>query len=326
MLPVFAARLQAPSGLRDPCHHRPATIARTGVVRCSLRIVPRPARPSCSRSSIRPTRPALTRFSRRKAAARLIATLGLAADGHFSVENCANVLLPTEACVQVNNMIFERAVLWATRRCRPYWTDLRGVSNTYAVRAFILVPLLGYWIILNEHVVSKISDLSCLLVNCKQDAPQQPPWRLFASYFGLCCIAAGSAIYQWCCPRVIKDHPDATAYTRANSRDISETQMEQIEEELHREPLAAEKAKGHRGIYSRRRSNVSGPGFSPQDTRDVIQDFWRNLLQEDFDLRNSRCFPGRVIVTACYAIGFVVLMFPTLDVFFRVFGALLRSI
>jgi hypothetical protein len=48
----------------------------------------------------------------------------------------------------------------ATIRRRPYWTTVRSASNTVAVRASILIPLVGYWIILNAKIVSEIADLS----------------------------------------------------------------------------------------------------------------------------------------------------------------------
>jgi hypothetical protein len=34
---------------------------------------------------------------------------------------------------------------------RP-WSDLRGISNSYAAKSTILIPLVGYWIIFNENV------------------------------------------------------------------------------------------------------------------------------------------------------------------------------
>jgi hypothetical protein len=36
---------------------------------------------------------------------------------------------------------------------RP-WTDLRGISNSNAAKSTILIPLIGYWIIFNESVLS----------------------------------------------------------------------------------------------------------------------------------------------------------------------------
>lgn len=222
--------------------------------------------------------------------------------------------------------LIQQLELLVTRRGRPYWSDLRSVSNTTAVRAFILIPLLGYWIILNDQIVSRIANLSCHIVACPPLEPKLAPWRLFATYFGLCWIAAGSSIYQLCCPRIIKDYPDATAYGRSFVRDISGIEIDRVEEELRSEPVAAERTAQHRTFYERRRSNVSGLGFTKQDEQQVILDFWRNLLQEDFDLRNSRCYPGRLAVAIFYMIGFIVLMFPTLDVFLRVVGVLRRAL
>lgn len=170
------------------------------------------------------------------------------------------------------------------------------------------------------------ATISCLILWCNPHEPKPLPWRLFATYFGLCWIAAGSSIYQSCCPRVIKDYADAAAYGPAFTRDVSETEIDRVEAALGAEPIAAARAAHHRSIYERRRSNATGPGFTLQDQQQVIQEFWRNILQEDFDLLNSRCFPGRLSVLTCYTIGFLILMFPTLDVFFRVVAVLRHSL
>src|SRR5690349_385126 len=96
-----------------------------------------------------------------------------------------------------------------TIRLPPYWTSLRSLSNSGLARAFILIPLIGYWIILNPTIVSSIARLSChieqVAFKCKEPSPpptnptvppvietaapkaeQVAPWRLFATYFGLC--------------------------------------------------------------------------------------------------------------------------------------------
>ena len=100
-----------------------------------------------------------------------------------------------------------------TKRCRevagyawsklihtPYWTDVRWISNSPAARMVILIPLVGYWIILNNHVVD-FTRLSHELVG---HDPPGVPWRLFAIYFGLCGVAVASALYQIYCPNEVK--------------------------------------------------------------------------------------------------------------------------
>lgn len=217
-----------------------------------------------------------------------------------------------------------RLSLLATRRRRPYWTDLRGISNASAIRLVILIPLIGYWIILNDYVVAEYTKLSCLVVDCDPSNPKPTPWRLFATYFGLCWLAAGSFVYQLCCDQVIKRFPDATGYSATFAREVSGAEMDRVEAALRAEPTAARRAVDHRTFFNRR--NGGFPRGEVSQEIEVRVEFWRNLLLEDFDLRNSRCYPGRLFVAICYVIGFTTLMYPTIDVFLGVFEVLLRHV
>jgi hypothetical protein len=210
-----------------------------------------------------------------------------------------------------------RVVLWATRRRRPYWTDLRSVSNSRAVRLVILIPLIGYWIILNDHVVAEYAKLSCLVVHCDPSTPKPIPWRLFATYFGLCWLAAGSLVYQLCCDEVIKRFPNPTAYSTSFAREVSHAEMDRVEDSLKREPIAAQRTLDHRTYFEGR--NRGFPRVEVGQEVEVRVEFWRNILLEDFDLRNSRCYPGRLLVASCYIVGFIILIFPTVDVFLSVY-------
>jgi hypothetical protein len=78
--------------------------------------------------------------------------------------------------------------------------------------------------------------------------------------------------------------------------------------------------------FSRELRSLSSQGFAEEDRRNCLRDFKRETLQAHFDLCNSRCFPGRVMVMAFYVAGFSVLMFPSLDVFLRVIGVLRRAV
>jgi hypothetical protein len=195
------------------------------------------------------------------------------------------------------------------------------------VRAFILIPLIGYWIIFNEHVVSNYSDLARFIDPihpCNPCEQKPPPWRLLALYFGLCWIGTGSLLYQALCARIIKAYPDPTAYSAAYVRNVSGTEMDRVEKSLEAEPVAAQRAREHRSFFEGRKGEVK-PG-EPQIEMEVRYEFWRNLLQEQYDLSNRRCFPGRVLVAFCYGAGLLILTWPTLDVFFRVAGVLKRAI
>jgi hypothetical protein len=39
-------------------------------------------------------------------------------------------------------------------RWPPYWLQVRSVSNSTAARLTILIPIIGYWIIFNDYLLT----------------------------------------------------------------------------------------------------------------------------------------------------------------------------
>lgn len=218
-------------------------------------------------------------------------------------------------------------------KSRPYWTDLRSFSNSPVVRATILVPFIGYWIILNDTLVAHYSQLSCFLTSCKPpacpiEAVKAPdaPWRLFATFFGLSLLGLGSFTYQMFCPRVVKDNADATAYSRAYVHDISGVEIDRIVDVLKKNPETASAVEKHVEYVDKiERARVHGeePDLSLLDRR---RDLWRNFLQTQYDDANALRYPARLVAYVFYIAGFGVLVFPTADVFFRVCRVLWREV
>lgn len=202
---------------------------------------------------------------------------------------------------------------------RPFWTDLRGISNTPAARAVILIPLIGYWIIFNDRIVS-FSALSHFLFH-STPAPEHFPWRLFATYFGLCFVAVGSLLYQWRCPAQIKHYATATDYVGSVFPNISGIELGRVEEALRAGDKAAKAA-----LAEIQQSWAPFP--SPEDRTEVKrrQDYSaRNYLQAYFDFCNRSSPSIRKVAGACYAAGFFCLAIPSLDIFLRVARALVHA-
>src|ERR1700691_6469979 len=95
-------------------------------------------------------------------------------------------------------------------RMRLRWSTLRSIGNSFAVRATILIPLVGYFIIFN----SKLADYVGLIreVTGTDTSGLSVSPRLFETYFGLCFIAVGTAIYSAFCPSVIKKYRTSAAF------------------------------------------------------------------------------------------------------------------
>jgi hypothetical protein len=212
-------------------------------------------------------------------------------------------------------------------RRRPYWTDVRAISNTSVARLVILIPLIGYWIILNDRIVSGIADLSNVIVPLDEQKPPHMPWRLFATYFGLCLVAAASFIYQACCPREVKTHPGGSSYAGQVAPDLSDIEHQRVLEDLENgDGLSQSRVGVIKHFYSNELRGLSSQGFTEDDRRNSRQEYKRETLQAHFDLCNRRAFPARVMVMGFYASGFFALMVPSVDVFLRVIVVLRRAI
>jgi hypothetical protein len=124
----------------------------------------------------------------------------------------------------------------------PYWLQVRSVSNSTAARLTILIPIVGYWIIFNEAVATKLIF----------DTNATVSWRLFATYFGLCFIAAASGIYQALCPREVKQYSSPTEYIAAVSPHMSD-----IEEKRVRVRLDAHVATGKLSLFQQSKTTTT---------------------------------------------------------------------
>lgn len=199
----------------------------------------------------------------------------------------------------------------------PYWTDFRTVSNTSAAKAVILLPLIGYWIIFNDYVADYTRLSRYLFRHGAPDAAHFP-WRLFIMYFGLCFVAVASALYQWRCPPDIKMYATATEYVGRVFPAISGIEQVRVEQALR------DGDNSSRALHTQIASSVSLT--TDPDTmarRRAHAD--RNMLQAYFDLCNRSSRWIRLLVAWCYRIGFAALLAPSIDVFWRVVAALVRS-
>jgi hypothetical protein len=191
----------------------------------------------------------------------------------------------------------------------PYWLQVRSVSNSTAARLTILIPIVGYWIIFNEAVATKLIF----------DTNATVSWRLFATYFGLCFIAAASGIYQALCPREVKQYSSPTEYIAAVSPHMSDIEEKRVRVRLD----AHAKAEVERGY----RQVIPFPTIKNDDDarREAMRDR-SNVLQAHFDQCNRSYSRWRGVVGACYLAGAFVMFWPTADIFLRVFGAMVRAI
>jgi hypothetical protein len=105
----------------------------------------------------------------------------------------------------------ERLQHWLIAKRPPNWVDvprwhhLRAFGNSPVVRATILVPVLGYWILFSEYIYNLI----------KLREPLTTLWKVYTLYYGLSVLGLGSIIYQLTCPEKVKRYATAVDFALA---------------------------------------------------------------------------------------------------------------
>ena len=200
---------------------------------------------------------------------------------------------------------------WHARLARrgPFWTALREVGNSPASQAVILVPLIGYWIIFNEYIAGHYANLTGELMPRAQNGP---PMRLYWTYLGLCSVAAASALYRLCCPSEVKRYPDAAEYIGSVLSHISSAELGRIQKVLQRSDLATQ-------LTAANRQKIANPSSEQNDA-------WKlEILDLYFDDRDRSSPIVRMIAAGCYAVGLIILVWLSLEVFWRVVQVMFRA-
>ncbi len=187
----------------------------------------------------------------------------------------------------------------------PTWAELRKVGNSYAVRASIVVPVIGYLIILNSTVADYLK------LHGIEWARHDPPssfdrlWslKLYFIYVGLMSLGVGSAIYQLKCPHFIKKYADWVDYVAGTALHMDIEQLHVFPEILHD---SGDALRGNHVIYE---------SLNDFDAR---QDTLRRYLRKHYRQMSEQDRLWRSITTTCFAIGFSFLAIPSLMTAWRV--------
>ena len=117
-------------------------------------------------------------------------------------------------------MIAVMRTLW------PTWASLRTIGNSAPVRASIVVPVIGYFLVLNSTLAA-YAGLHGIEWSHQPATVWDHIWasKLYFVYFGLMLLGLGSIVYQWRCPRFVKKFGDWSDYVAAISPHTDPTQI-----------------------------------------------------------------------------------------------------
>jgi hypothetical protein len=170
---------------------------------------------------------------------------------------------------------------WLREKVGRPWSDLRGISNSYAAKSTILIPLVGYWIIFNESIFPWLQLAQQIGGHLPSDHT-----RVRWFYMGLCAIAGGTFLYALRCPPEIKKYGDYRDYVNGDGPALTMASLQDIVEDLEKSGY----------------NELSGAGKNDL------------MAVHYYDLNKSREM-SRVVVTLLFAAGFLILTWLSLRVF-----------
>jgi hypothetical protein len=169
------------------------------------------------------------------------------------------------------------------------------------VRTSAIVPIIGYFILLNEKLLqygtlwAGLSDIS---------------WRLLCLYFGLSLVGLAAIIYNFRRHNLIKSYGTAVEYALAEERYfIAGNNFEYARQSvLGWFDKAPEWQKRIRGL--------DDPDLHKPDLR--REDQIITLMSARWHLRNTDRLAWRIAAGCLYAIGFLIVLVPTLVTFYEI--------
>jgi hypothetical protein len=215
------------------------------------------------------------------------------------------------------------AMDWAKDRFSAFpegalWHRLRALGNSTAAKLTILIPLVGYLVLLNDKVVNYL-QLSERIVG--QATMSGALDRLLVIYVGLVCVALASAIFALCCPLEVKKFASAEEYIAGEEPFMSERAEGIVEARLkHGDELARTSLKGYEEW------NESRPTpDSLEELRRRGRQHFRIEMNLFYEMQDRSRPIARWLAGVLYLAGFVALLAPSASVFLKVMQVLFRD-
>jgi membrane protein implicated in regulation of membrane protease activity len=195
------------------------------------------------------------------------------------------------------------------------WSLLRSVGNSRAVKLTVLIPLVGYLILLNDNIVAHLS----LSKDVFGDAAGATLTRLLAIYVGLVLLAIASVVFAVWCPREVKRYGSPEEYVAGDEPAMSDKQIAVIERQLEvGDDIARNDSAEYADYYFGR------PTGGLEELRRQSQQLHRIRMNLFYEMLDRSRPIARWVATICYLMGFVFLSIPSAIVFCRVITVLIH--
>jgi hypothetical protein len=208
---------------------------------------------------------------------------------------------------------------------RVPWSRLRGIGNSAAAKATILMPLVGYLVLFNGEFVAWLQlhqTVGDVVTSGATEAALG--WRLLCLYYGLMLVAIATIVYTVRCPWICKRYADAIECARDTDEIHSSAsafsslirELRQIVSSSRRAPdRVLEAANGElRLIGSKDQDEGAWDSIGANERSSRVQ----RLLAAKYNLEDYSRPLARIAVAVLYAIGLLLLAIPSGHLFFKV--------
>lgn len=184
------------------------------------------------------------------------------------------------------------------------WAQLRQFGNSSVVRLTIVVPFVGYLVLLSQQLTDVLRMNEMI-----SPVPSGYPWRLVLTYLGLTFLAIGTIIYSLRCPRIVRLYGSEVDYntaehsywfTRGNRTDkIAQiARLHSIRSKRRTLPPEAKPMEARRG---------SSEAHAASDITIALANEWH--------LANTSSVLSALAVAVAFGLGTAILAVPTLLTF-----------
>jgi hypothetical protein len=196
---------------------------------------------------------------------------------------------------------------WVNQNKRPKWSWLRAIGNSSSIKMTIFIPAIGYLVLFNQKLISFVQLSPIIFGTSSPENFDAGFHRLLMIYFGLVSLSVASLIYQFFCPQEIKLYDSSTHYISAVRDNLSANQLSQIENYL----LFNHKSKEeylHIG-----KQWIDNAAYTNR-----TELYYRTLNEGRLFLK--------IMALVLYAVGFILLLIPSLRVFWLIVRYAMRVI
>ncbi len=201
------------------------------------------------------------------------------------------------------------------------WANVTKIGRSKIVSLTILVPIFGYLILFNEHLINlfEISGQIFSEVIESSDKPSsssvssESKTRMYYFYFGLTFLGIGSIVYQIFCPKIIKEYASNREYVREETAFMTEKRVKHISSQLDKNKKVITK-----NLQEILASYENGWLIANDDAGFKKNAAITDLLFLYWKSENQSKIIARTAVFLFYIAGFLALAYPSLLMFLKV--------